>query len=275
MNIRMLAVDIDGTLLGKDGILSDKTKASIRRATDAGMEVCLCTGRHHADALAYADELGVSTPVVAGNGAIIVDQNQKVRFSQIIPFPKVQKIEDALILADLQGIFYTGRGVLLHNGSPVEGWYRSRNAQLAGKLRLQQNQLLTRRLRIEDDEVYKISAVSPDSSRLRSMKGTLSSLSLSLTQSADHNIEVMELGVTKAAALEWLLRSLGMSFSNLAAIGDGKNDLEMIRSAGIGIAMGNGDVMLKKVADAVAPPNTEHGLASVIDSLLSGNGVLT
>ena len=273
MNIRMLALDVDGTLLGKNGLLSRKTRNSISSALASGLHVALCTGRHHADALAYASELGINSAIVAGNGALAVDRSRTTLFARSLPLSKVIDIETILIAEELQGIFYTHHGVFLHPGSPVEQWYSARDRQLDGALNLRILPLISPALRDSADEVYKIAAVSFNADRLQRLDKTLSKLPLSITQSAEHNLEIMEHGTTKALALGHLLKEHGLTFSNLMAIGDGLNDIDMIRNAEVGVAMGNAAPELKELSDHIAPPNTEDGVADIINSLLKKEGI--
>ena len=267
MNINMLAVDIDGTLLNEHGDLTKRTREAIDRASDAGIRVILCTGRHHADALAYAAELNTNSPIVAGNGGIDVDQSHKVLFERMLPTHKVPQIEEALKNLDLQGIFYTRKGVYMQPGCPVENWYRERDHQLGGAFNLQLTPVVTPRIEESGDDVYKVAAVSFDYDRLRKLEHALAGFSLSLTQSASRNLEMMESGTTKALALSHLLQMYNIDHRNLAAVGDGRNDVDMIRLAGDGIAMANGAAELTEIADRIAPSNSEDGLAQAIDSL--------
>ena len=84
-------------------------------------------------------------------------------------------------------------------------------------------------------------------------------------------MEIMPKGVSKASAIEKIAKKLGYSMENVMAFGDAENDIEMIKEAGIGVAMGNGMDSVKKVADVVTSSNDENGIGQVIDDLLEGN----
>lgn len=83
-----------------------------------------------------------------------------------------------------------------------------------------------------------------------------------------HGVQVLPLGASKGAGVEWLLNKMGYSVGQLMAMGDGENDLEMLEMAGWGVAMNNAGARLKAVADAVVSTNDEDGVAEAIESFV-------
>ena len=270
MGIRFIALDLDGTLLGEDGTVPVVNRRAVERAAASGVIVVLCSGRHHADVDCIARDLGMDMPAVSSNGALVLDSGGGRIRASYLPGDTVAPLERMIIGNDARGVFYTDEEVVIHPDCPVIDWYRRRDRELRGMLGLTETGDIAGYLERSGGRVLKAAGVSRDPEAIARLEEAAAVLGLGVTQSSVRNLEFMAAGTDKAAAMEAFLRTRGAGFPDLLAAGDGRNDIELVRSAGVGVAMGNAVETLKAAADFIVSPNTEGGVAEVIDLLLDG-----
>lgn len=267
--ITTIALDLDGTLLGSNGFVSSPNQDALRLASSSGIRILICSGRHHFDISWVANSLPVSC-LVSSNGAFIADKAG----AKIASFPmsadEVAAVADAILSTGLSGIWYTNQRIVIDPMCPVLPWYRKRNKAVGEVLNLTVEADFHSRMRQDAEEISKVavSGYSPD--QLELLDGELSARGIQWTSSAPHNREIMGRNVTKAKAVEFALDFPNAGSSQLVAIGDGKNDIDLIDYADIGIAMGNACNELKAVACGVCPSNADDGVATVINLILDG-----
>lgn len=239
---RLLALDMDGTLLNDEQIITPKTVEWIQKAVDAGVHVCLSTGRASKSAMPYAEQLGLKTPMIMVNGSEVWRAPYELYRRSLMDPVLVQQMYD---IAQEYDIWFWAYSVdEVYNRNNWDGEILSREWLKFG-------------YSTEDDEIrHKLLM------RLQDMGG------LEITNSSPHNLEINPLGVNKASGIREVCKLLGLEMSQVVAVGDSLNDLAAIQHAGFGVAMGNAQETVKQEADAVVASNNDDGIAEVIQKYI-------
>ncbi|MUG71100.1 Cof-type HAD-IIB family hydrolase [Paenibacillus validus] len=245
---RMIALDMDGTMLTEEKTISAETRAAILAAEDAGIKVVFATGRGIQNALPYAVELGLTSPLVTVNGGEVWKAPGELLERHPMQADEVRRMHQLAIQYDTWYWAYSVGDVF--NKETWDGvgdidartWlkfgYYTENLEVLGTIRQQ----------LESWDLFEI------------------------TNSHPCNIEMNPKGVNKASGLRRLCELYGFDMSQVIAMGDSLNDVSMIREAGLGVAMGNAQDEVKKLADTVTLTNEEHGVARIIrEYALGGN----
>jgi Cof subfamily protein (haloacid dehalogenase superfamily) len=272
MTIRLLASDVDGTLVRSDGTVSDASRDALRRATKAGLLVAFVTGRPPRWLHQIAEETGHTGVAVAGNGAVLYD----LRAETVIRAHLLEPARLAQLTTQLRAAFPAVRfGVEYgmnfgyepgyrhdweispsrdHRGNPIAP---PRVAELPEIITQPAVKLLAKDLAADPDRFLL------DAARVVGDQATVT------TSSRTGLLEIAAPGVTKASGLAELARSHGIPRDNVVAVGDMPNDVPMLEWAGRAYAVANAHPSVLAVADDVLPSNDDDGVASLIDSLLS------
>ncbi|MEX0974304.1 MAG: Cof-type HAD-IIB family hydrolase [Bacillota bacterium] len=270
--IRLVAMDLDGTLLRRDGTVSPYTRSMVRKASRAGIEMVLATGRTSATAERLGRLLGLGGPFICSNGAHVLSIAPRADW-QFIPIPA-----DVLpgILAVLRGFgvrFEAAvKGAVVFEGQvsvrrPLLEMLRARihgtqriipvggTEKLAGKV----VKVFTG---ATADLVSKVTSAGEEAfpGRLRYITTT--------TSSGQSILEIQDASVNKGQALGLVAERLGLSMDETAAIGDGDNDVEMLEAAGLGVAMANASPKLTMAADRFALSCEQDGVGYFLKELL-------
>ena len=271
--IKILAFDMDDTLLDGHGKLSDGNKAAIMRAMEKGYHVVIATGRVLAalpkDVLAVE---GVQYAVTS-NGARITDlQTGKILFENLITPEAVDAVkpylhdEDVMLEIFFDDAVYADRKDLTHL------------ADFGRTSEKSQHYVLTTRQPVDDllglleenkDRMENLNLImADDEKRLRWLSEIKKIPGVTACSSTPDNIEIGGLNTSKADALIELAAYLGLDKDSIMAFGDSSNDEQMVVRSGIGVAMGNSVPELLDVADYIAPTNEDDGVAYTLEHLL-------
>jgi Cof subfamily protein (haloacid dehalogenase superfamily) len=266
--IRLIALDIDGTLVGDDLAISDRTLAAVAEATRRGIGVSLVTGRMATSALPFAEALGLTGPIVAQQGALV----------RAMPAP---------------GSGWPGRLLYHRSLKPavtveIVRWCQERDLTphfnylewmivASDESRLDEYRLFVGdRLRTVPDivarargPVTKVVAIGEGHHTLDVLEEGRAHFAgrAEVTLSHPRFLEFLAPGVSKGMAVRWLARRLGAPLGQCLAIGDQYNDLEMISEVGHGIAMPSAPAAVQAAARFVAPPVGEDGAAQMIERI--------
>ncbi|KUO71956.1 MAG: hypothetical protein APF77_04625 [Clostridia bacterium BRH_c25] len=278
MKYKMLVTDMDYTLLNKEKKVSERNKAAVRKAIEKGVHIVVATGRIYTSARVYAKLLGVSTPIIASNGAIIREAvlNSKEDTERTIYKDNlnVEAVKEMIKLSRKYGIFchfFTDDTIYAEKLVNVSLRYTEWNKYLG-----EEDQV---RIKIADDiekaivqekvEILKAVVVDGNSEKIQSLRNDIIETGIvSVSQSMKDNLEVMNKGVTKGNAVKMLAQMYGIGREEIIAIGDNENDISMIEYAGLGIAMGNAEESLKKVANHITGDYQEDGVAEAIERFI-------
>lgn len=275
MNYKLVAIDMDGTLLNSNNEVSERTKIAIEKAKDKGVYVVLATGRILKSALQYRRDLKITNPIVACNGAIIVNEHEEIIYKKPLDKNIIENILDLGKRNNIYYHFYDEYGFYANTlVEEVVSFYNTAAAKLKGieldiNIFKEKQEVLTR----NDLNVLKFMFIDDDLEKLYKVRKELDQMgSLSTSSSWDNNIEVMGKGVSKGEGLTYLCKELNIDSKQVIAIGDNENDLSMLEFAGLGVAMGNSKDEIKNVSDYVTGTNNDDGVAKVLEKFILGIG---
>lgn len=262
--VRLVASDLDGTLLGPDGRASARTVAALDACRAAGVHVVFVTGRPVVWLDPVAEQTGHAGPAICANGAVVYDagRRQVLRASALPPSDvltaaarlRARSEGIAVALETLEGFRREpGYQVRFDAGRPVDV------GSLAELLDPDPRvvKMLVRRETGTPEDLLDLAREVLDGLAHPTHSGPLSPL-----------VEISAAGVSKAATLAALAADLGIAREEVAAFGDMPNDVEMLRWAGRGYAMAGGHPEAVAAAAHVAPPSAQDGVARVVEELL-------
>ncbi|MDP9267318.1 MAG: Cof-type HAD-IIB family hydrolase [Acidobacteriota bacterium] len=274
-SIRLLAVDIDGTLLDPNFQISAANLAALRRAHAAGVEIVLGTGRRHAFAMPIAEQLGFDLWLISSNGAVtksslgepfhrdllpvatarrLVAQMDNFRGNLVVTFDKEEK--GALVLERMDQLTHSIQRWLEKNEQFLEFVIPVERALVSDPIQVMFCGTVAR-MREALDQLAE-SEVARDITVLRTQY--------------DHRdlciVDVLNQGCSKGHALERWAAHRSYQREQVMAIGDNYNDLEMLEFAGLPVVMGNASNEMKRNGWPVTLPNDQSGVAAAIDEFV-------
>ncbi|MFX3632078.1 MAG: Cof-type HAD-IIB family hydrolase [Candidatus Pristimantibacillus sp.] len=239
---KLVALDMDGTLLNEQSEISDENAEWIQKALDAGVTVSFSTGRGFRSALPYAEQLKLETPMITVNGSEIWQRPHVLHQRTLLSPNDVKRMHQVAMK-------YTGTWFWAYSTQDIynlEKWIDPSDDYAA-------HHWLKFGYYTEDDAV-----------RQRIFDEVSEWGALEITNSSLQNLEMNALGVSKASAIRELCSILGIEMSQVVAVGDSLNDIAAIRESGLGVAMGNAQDAVKEAANVITLSNDEHGVAEVI-----------
>jgi len=269
LKYKLIAADLDGTLMGEDAIISPKVKDTVRRAVEKGVRFTIATGRAFGSALPFAEELGVNAPLICYQGGLVKDRlSGQVIYEQSVSLPLAQEIIRFTRQRGLHLNVYVDDGHAYVERVTPEARYYTR---IAGAAVYPVGDMLAF---LDRDPMKFIIVLSDDGATgpLIAELGTLFAGRMRFVRSYSRFVEGIPLGVSKGRALALLVAHLGIPLGETIGIGDNDNDLELVERAGLGVAMGNASPAVKAAADYIAPSVDEEGVVEVIEKFASRQG---
>ncbi|MHB1652401.1 MAG: Cof-type HAD-IIB family hydrolase [Desulfitobacteriaceae bacterium] len=262
MAIRLIAMDLDDTLLRNDLTISPRVVRAIRQARERGIVTTIATGRTPASMRQYAEQLGIDVPVITFHGALIQQVlSGEVLFRRVVASPLAHEIVKGLLKNGVHVQLYIRDRVLVQEESKWSEEYGRMSGVLIEQAELldvlAQEKLGAEKILLIGEE-QDLDLLAPS---LQERYGH----GVHLTKSKPHFLEMIDSSVNKGVALEALAKRYGIAQEEVMAMGDSYNDLEMIRYAGLGVAMGNARSEVREVADIVTSTNEEDGVAEAIE----------
>lgn len=267
--IKLIAIDMDGTLLNSKKELLEETKQYFKNFHNKNTEtlLVLCTGRPESGIRPYLKDLGYLEEnhyVISQNGANIYESQTGKRVMDA--FVDSKAIQKWIEFGKTHGISVMGAGVDYYysfDEDPTE-WMEFDVKIVSGKLK-----------RITKDEslntdFYKLLLLG-DEEKLNEFETIIPQEwrdEFYVVRSQKYLVEVLTKGVNKAFGVEKLAKELNIQSSEIAAIGDAANDIEMLEYAGLAIAMGNASEEVKAISDIVTDTNENNGVIKAIDQLI-------
>jgi len=305
--VRLVALDLDGTLILEDFSIGDRTKRAVRAALDDGVVVAIATGRMASSARRFAAELGLTAPLIAYQGALIremwaegagpgtatasaADPRQaepgdedrarsraREGFDRHEPLGRIRV--HTPLAADLARevvVWGRERGLDPHVNHLERFILRADdpNAEDYSRFLGARAEFVPDLLAAITHPVTKIIASGGDDATLAALAAGRERFAgrVAVTMSHPHYLEFLAPGVSKGRAVRWLARRSGVPLEQAMAIGDQHNDIEMLQAVGHGVAMPTAPAEVLAVARHVAPPVGEEGAARMIEELVLGEG---
>lgn len=258
---KLIAIDIDDTLLNDNYIITARTEAAIEAAVKKGVKVVLCTGRTIKGALRYYKQLNLDTLFITAGGAEIYDSKQNRLFED--------EVDPKLVKQVLQYAYDNG----FHAQVYIDGEliYRERNKyseMYEGPYGFP-GTLIPNLMDLKEIITPKVLYVI-DADKAPGVQKEVQKLfpSLAIKRSKPSYIEFMSPSISKGTALSFTADYYGINLSDVIAIGDSQIDAAMIEEAGLGVAVQNAPASLKKIADITSPSNEDEGVAYVIEKYI-------
>lgn len=283
---KLVAIDLDGTLLNSYSEVSEINKRAIKEMTEKGVKIVLCSGRPKNFIRSIAHDLGLNNYIVCGNGSMIYNlKEDKIIYNKFMEKEKVLKI---VKICEENSIYYsiaTNKNILAKSLNYNVLFYHHENEKKAEDKKIQINivQDMYKYIEEREEEDYlKINISDSDSiifdgiiRKLREIKKIdvldVEHMSRKKIKVGTEDVKVeffyTELtakNVNKWSALEYLINMLNIKKEEVIAIGDNINDKEMLENAGLGVAMANSAPYIKEFADEVTLDNNSDGVAEVL-----------
>ncbi|UZJ78142.1 Cof-type HAD-IIB family hydrolase [Fictibacillus sp. KU28468] len=283
--MKLIAIDMDGTLVSKQLKVTKANKEAIEKAREKGHMVVIATGRSFDEARYTLSEAELYLPLICVNGAEIRSDKWEKVTSIPIPSKQYFDIEKALRVNDIYYEVYTSEGTYTDNREKafkvMKDIVLTSNPEATEddvhKAALRRFKLGTvkyisdydKLMEKEGLEVYKILAFSSEQEKIANSVDKLSKIDhLAVSSSANNNLEITNADAQKGVALEKFAKLHNISLNDTMAIGDNYNDVSMLEKAGISVAMGNAYDEIKQIAKHVTKTNDESGVAYAIENYL-------
>lgn len=272
MNIKLVAIDLDGTALRSDNTLSPAVANAIESAAEKGIEIVAASGRPYISMPESILNLTGVNYVISSNGAAIHDKTGKrltqtlLKENDVIRLLDLTKDYDLIWEAFRDGETYTDNRYLhdpLQYGCTPA--YISYVKNSRGGLDNMRRYIYENRTGLDSVEY-----VCPNKELRESVRAEIEKNinGLYITSSSENFVEIMDKGATKSSAIKWLCKYLSISLSAIAACGNADNDADMIAAAGLKTAVSNASESCKKAAEVILPTNNNDGVAELIKMIL-------
>ena len=270
IDIRLVASDVDGTMLPANGAISENLRLAIARCLDRGIPFILSSGRWIGALGRIIESCGVGgQPMIIANGAAVLGPDG-------VPLREWTLCEsDARLAFDVMRRYDVQINSYVRNGL-----YCLNTRVLARQATMIRDYIGTGHARLSLDDPaafeafaltapYKLEAMTEDPELIREVRAALRDTGLAVTHSSSRNVELMAPGVGKGQALKWLAGRMGVPLEHCMAFGDNANDLDMLSVVGWPVAVGNAEDAVKAAARIVGPADVDDGVARVlIDQVL-------
>lgn len=287
---KMIASDLDGTLLNSYGQITEKTKESLLKAQEKGVYVVFASGRVSSSIKSFADLIGIKGYIISGNGAVVTDleTNENI-YTNVMDKKTVLKIISICEQNSISYNLYTLKDVYTKKIEYSTLFYHMENRKLPEEKRIKINlcENIEKLIKESDDlKISKITICDKDrivfNSIIRKLREVNGVTVLDVSHSSRKVItvgteaieikynytEVSKSGVDKWSAIQFLSNKLSIDKKEIICVGDNANDIIMVENAGLGVIMGNAAPQYKEKADYVALSNDEDGVADVIDKYI-------
>jgi Cof subfamily protein (haloacid dehalogenase superfamily) len=269
--VRLLVVDLDGTVMGGDGVIRPRVHEAIERASARGVIVTIATGRMYRSSVPYARQLGLRAPIICYQGAYVRELGGERGGTLLYHRPLAADVARAAITWSRGQGFDVHVNVddrlLVEAGESIEDYERrvGIHAEFVPDLIAAVDEPATKVLALAAaprPELFLADARAAFDGRAH------------VTVSHPEYLEWTAPGVTKGAAVRWLARRLRVPLAGVMAIGDQHNDLEMLQAVGRGVAMGGAPDVVRRAVRYVTAPVESDGAAVAIEALILGTASL-
>jgi len=265
MRYRLVAVDLDDTLLSDDLKVSEATKEAMKQAMARGVQLTFATGRSFVSAKQFAQQVGLDVPIITYQGSLIRHTlDGQTLYERYVPADAAAQVEAYCRKHGLHLQTYVNDRLYAMEDNDKLRQYAALSSipyTVVDSFQDLQGAAAQQVKMIMIDEPARLDAIKPE---LEQMLGP----DVHLTKSKSHFLEVLHREGTKGHALQYLAAHYDIPMEQTIAIGDAWNDKEMIEAAGLGVAMANAIPEIKELADYVTLSNNEDGVRHVIEKFV-------
>lgn len=286
---KLVAIDLDGTMLNSYGIVTENTKKAIKETIQKGIDVIIASGRPIDSIKSIANEIGSKNYFIAGNGALIYDiQEEKILYENYLSKEKVLEIIKMCEENSIAYNVYTDKTILSTALKYNVLYYYKENLKKPEDKQTHINiveNMYSYIKNMNEEKFLKITICDENKSIFQSIIKKLdkieeievldvSHMSRKMIQQGTEEIpieyyytEISSKNVDKWYAIEYLISKLGIKKEEVVAIGDNINDKKMIEEVGFGVAMGQSTPLLKEIANYITKSNEEDGVVVALDKI--------
>jgi Cof subfamily protein (haloacid dehalogenase superfamily) len=261
--VQAFACDLDGTLIGRDGLLRPRTLAAIARAQAAGIPVLVATGRMFRSVARYLEQPGFRDPVVCYQGAAVVDPaTGEFLLHEPLELDIAREAITALLASGVSPNVYVDDRLYVAEETEYSRAY-------SGFQHLPVTEVGDLLAWLEEPPTKLVAVAEPE--RLAQIRPGLERAfagRVFVTTSLPHMLELGHLGASKGSGIAFVARLLGLDLAHVVALGDGENDVELLEWAGRAVAVANAHPRAIAAADEIAPSVDDEGVAVTIEALL-------
>lgn len=267
MSYRVIALDLDGTLLDDQKRILPESLEALNLARKAGVKVLIVTGRHHVAIHPFYQALDLDTPAICCNGTYLYDYiGKKVLESDPLTTQETSAVLDLVKQTDVHHLVYADDAMMYDQlSAPVQ-----RTLKWSETLPTSQRPNL---IKVDDfykamhdvNAIWKIATTTPDHDELRTLVEKIEQqVGLECEWSWVDQVDIAKKGNSKGRRLQRWVEANGINMSDVIAFGDNFNDLSMLEHVGLGVAMGNASDEVKARARMVTKVNSQPGIAETI-----------
>ncbi|ATZ11070.1 pyridoxal phosphatase [Erwinia amylovora] len=267
MSYRIIALDLDGTLLTPDKTILPASIEALHKAQQAGIKILIVTGRHHVAIHPFYQALALDTPAICCNGTYSYDYQAKtVLESDPLPLGQSLQVLEMLDEARINGLLYIDNAMLYQ----TEMGHVTRTLNWAQSLPPAQRPTFLQVDSLADaargaQSIWKFALAHSDTDALRQFACRVEAdMGLACEWSWHDQVDIAKAGNSKGKRLAQWVAANGFKMSDVIAFGDNYNDLSMLETVGLGVAMGNADQAIKDRAQRVIGSNMEPAIAETI-----------
>ena len=283
--MKLIASDLDGTLLNEQGVVSEENAQAIKKAIDHGIKFVVATGRSYEAASKPLQAVGIIEPIISLNGAFLLLKSREITRKAPLDTEVCKQVLEVCQEEDMYIEFFTSDGIYSgsreHFQEVLVDIMKSANPNISedeirkkADLRFQAEPVefiddYMEVFSIQNLEIYKILAFSHDKAKLANARKRLEfEAGIAITSSGEINLEFNHPNAQKGIALKYLANSMGIDMQDVMALGDNWNDASMLQMAGRGVAMANAAEGIQELCEYTTRSNIEHGVAVAIEEML-------
>lgn len=255
---KLIAIDIDGTLLNNDKKILPQTKQDIISAHKEGKIICICTGRGYPAALRYIKELDLDIPLILYNGSRVrMTNDDKLIYNATIDLCVAKKVYNIINAHNGTCCFWREDKLYFNKNDEYTAYYENLTTIKPNIIDFANDELF--------ENINKFIWFGNSDYLETVQKEILNDVDgIDYFKSQTHILEIVPVGISKGNTLAILADKLGIKQEDVIAIGDDENDISMIKYAGLGVAMGNAKPIVKDNATYITLTNEENGVGEVI-----------
>lgn len=291
---KLVAIDLDGTMLNKYGIITENTKNVIKKVQEKGVEVIIASGRPINSVKNFSKEINSHNYFISGNGAITYDiKNDKILYENILNKNKVLQVIKICEENSIYYNVYTENGIIAKNLNYNTLYYYKENLNKSEENKTHINivESIYDYIEKRDEKILKIMICDGSKPIFNSIMKKIreitdieildvSHMSRKIIKQGTEEIaleyfytEISAKDVDKWNALEKLIEIMNITKDEVVTIGDNANDIKMLKNAGFGVAMGESAPYVKESADVVTESNDDDGVAVILEKLFLDKNV--
>lgn len=271
---KLICIDLDGTLLNDNKEISPENIKVIKEAVNKGILVCITTGRILKFVDRYKEILNINTPVIASNGGVI-HYNDKEFELKTLSLKQILKLKHIAKKYNVDVYLNTKDSIISEGNIPSYYSYKDLNRKVSNKYKVNIIENYPFEKLFSDRKMRVVKAIcinKYDLAEVRKVYEELVKIDEFEISSAEYEYcEVNDKGVSKGGAVEQLAKKLNININEVICIGDGGNDIEMLKRAGLAVVMKNGMEKVKEIADYITDSNNNDGVGKAIKHLVLNN----